>query len=869
LQHLLEKLNPQQRAAVEAVDGPLLILAGAGSGKTRVITYRIAYLIQERNVAPDSILAVTFTNKASAEMMERVDKLLEHRSLAKPLLATFHSFCVRLLRRDIEVLRIGNEGLTRDFVIYDESDQQAIVKQAMRRMGLDTKQLTPRTVLSRISWAKNHMLDPQEIYLQSSDPVQERIAHIYEIYRKELRKANALDFDDLLLEAVRVLRSSGEVKEKYNRRFRYLLIDEYQDTNRPQYELMKLLSGPEQNVCVVGDEDQSIYSWRGADIRNILEFEKDFPNAQTIRLEQNYRSTQVILEGASAVVARNLQRKGKNLWTAREGGAKIGYYEAPDGENEALFIADYIKKYMRKAGEDQDLPRVAVLYRTNSQSRLVEEALRRYGIAYTMVGGFSFYDRSEIKDLLSYLKLVQNPDDSIALSRVINTPPRGIGKTTMEILERLSLETGMSTYQAIGHAVKDQLLSTRAMMALQTFRQIIQDARALLKPGFAEKLTQDVAPEPEPIAEEAMADEPEWEDLSFDFGDLEPETSFEQIAEDSNVEFSPLELSDTRPTQQENDGFRKPGDAATLPELIRFLIDRTGYIRSLEDEGTPEAVSRIENLKELANAAQDAQQRGETLSEFLDHAALVSDTDRYNPESRVTLMSLHAAKGLEFPLVLLAGMEEGLFPHSRTLNQPNELEEERRLCYVGMTRAMDALILTRARYRRRYGNDMPESSIPSRFLEEIPPPLLEDLTRGMRPAAGAYGSRYGSSRGSSDEWSSQGHYSYEDEDQRPRPMARTGSSSSSNRPSQGSGSLDNIAQFFTSRKPTGSRPKMDIPASTGGTGFRNGQQVRHPKYGVGAVVRREGDGDDAKITVQFAQFGVKKLVEKFAQLEKV
>jgi DNA helicase-2/ATP-dependent DNA helicase PcrA len=869
LQHLLEKLNPQQRAAVEAVDGPLLILAGAGSGKTRVITYRIAYLIQERNVAPDSILAVTFTNKASAEMMERVDKLLEHRSLAKPLLATFHSFCVRLLRRDIEVLRIGNEGLTRDFVIYDESDQQAIVKQAMRRMGLDTKQLTPRTVLSRISWAKNHMLDPQEIYLQSADPTQEKIAHIYEIYRKELRKANALDFDDLLLEAVRVLRSSGEVKEKYNRRFRYLLIDEYQDTNRPQYELMKLLSGPEQNVCVVGDEDQSIYSWRGADIRNILEFEKDFPNAQTIRLEQNYRSTQVILEGASAVVARNLQRKGKNLWTAREGGAKIGYYEAPDGENEALFIADYIKKYMRKAGEDQDLPRVAVLYRTNSQSRLVEEALRRYGIAYTMVGGFSFYDRSEIKDLLSYLKLVQNPDDSIALSRVINTPPRGIGKTTMEILERLSLETGMSTYQAIGHALKDQLLSTRAMMALQTFRQIIQDARALLKPGFAEKLTQDVAPEPEPIAEEAIADEPEWEDLSFDFGDLEPETSFEQSVEESNVEFSPLELSDTRPTQQENDGFRKPGDAATLPELIRFLIDRTGYIRSLEDEGTPEAVSRIENLKELANAAQDAQQRGETLSEFLDHAALVSDTDRYNPESRVTLMSLHAAKGLEFPLVLLAGMEEGLFPHSRTLNQPNELEEERRLCYVGMTRAMDALILTRARYRRRYGNDMPESSIPSRFLEEIPPPLLEDLTRGIRPVTGGYGSRYGSSRGSSDEWSSQGHYSYEDEDQRPRPMARTGSSFSSNRPSQGSGSLDNIAQFFTSRKPTGSRPKMDIPAPTGGTGFRNGQQVRHPKYGVGAVVRREGDGDDAKITVQFAQFGVKKLVEKFAQLEKV
>ncbi len=663
MQHLLDKLNPQQRAAVESVDGPLLILAGAGSGKTRVITHRIAYLIEVRNVAPDSILAVTFTNKASAEMAERVDKLLEHRSLAKPLLATFHSFCVRLLRRDIEALRIGNEGLTRNFVIYDEADQQAIVKQAMRRMGLDTKQLTPRTVLSRISYAKNHMLDPQEIYLESTDPVAERVAHIYEIYRKELRKANALDFDDLLLEAVRVLRSSGEVRERYNRRYRYLLIDEYQDTNRPQYELMKLLAGTEHNVCVVGDEDQSIYSWRGADIRNILEFEKDFPEAKTIRLEQNYRSTQVILEGASAVVARNLQRKGKNLWTSREGGALIGYYEAPDGENEALFIADQIQKYMRKAGEEQELPRAAVLYRTNSQSRLVEEALRRYGIAYTMVGGFSFYDRSEIKDLLSYLKLVQNPDDSIALARVINTPARGIGKTTLEVLDRLSVETGMSTWAAIGHAVKEQLLPARACIALASFRRLIEDGRALLEPGFAEKLTQDVAAEPESCAPESVeADSGEWEDVGFDFGDLEPEPADVDPDEQTPplLSFDEADkpfLPATDPVAHE--GFRKPGDAATLPELIRFLIDRTGYIRSLEDEGTPESFSRIENLKELANAAQDAQQRGETLSEFLDHAALVSDTDRYNPESRVTLMSLHSAKGLEFPLVLLAGMEEG------------------------------------------------------------------------------------------------------------------------------------------------------------------------------------------------------------------
>src|ERR1700753_3423703 len=429
-------------------------------------------------------------------MAERVDKLLEHRSLAKPLLATFHSFCVRVLRRDIEALRIGNEGLTRNFVIYDEADQQAIVKQAMRRMGLDTKQLTPRTVLSRISWAKNHMLDPQEIYLQSTDPAQERIAHIYEIYRKELRKANALDFDDLLLEAVRVLRSSGEVRERYNRRFRYLLIDEYQDTNRPQYELMKLLAGSEHNVCVVGDEDQSIYSWRGADTRNILEFEKDFPEVKTIRLEQNYRSTQVILEAASAVVARNAQRKGKNLWTEREGGSRIGYYEAPDGENEALFIANYIQKYLRKAGESDEPARVAVLYRTNSQSRLVEEALRRYSIQYTMVGGFSFYERAEIKDLLSYLKLVQNPHDSIALQRVINTPVRGIGRSTLDTLERLALETGTSTWDAIGHAIRQRLLPQRALTALESFQRMINDAHALLEPGFAGKLASDLAGAP-------------------------------------------------------------------------------------------------------------------------------------------------------------------------------------------------------------------------------------------------------------------------------------------------------------------------------------------------------------------------------------
>jgi DNA helicase-2/ATP-dependent DNA helicase PcrA len=462
LQPLIDKLNPEQRAAVEATEGPLLILAGAGSGKTRVITSRIAWLIREKGVAPDSILALTFTNKAATEMGARVDRLLDHSSLAKPLLCTFHSLCVRILRRDIEALKVGNEGLTRSFAIYDENDQQGIVKQIMKRMGLDTKQLTPRTVLGKISWAKSHMIDPQEYYLASKDPNSERIAHIFQAYKGELRKNNALDFDDLLLEAVRLLKVSTEVRERYQRRYRYLLIDEYQDTNRPQYELMKLLAGERKNVCAVGDEDQSIYSWRGADIRNILEFEKDFPNARIVRLEQNYRSTQVILEAAGAVVANNLQRKGKKLWTDRQGGSLIGYYEAPDGENEALFIADRIQTFLRQANSSDNPAEAhcAVLYRTNAQSRLIEEALRRYNIRYTMVGGFSFYERAEIRDLLAYLRLIRNPHDSMALQRVINTPVRGIGKTTLETLERLALETGQSTWEALSPAIANKLIPT-------------------------------------------------------------------------------------------------------------------------------------------------------------------------------------------------------------------------------------------------------------------------------------------------------------------------------------------------------------------------------------------------------------------------
>jgi DNA helicase-2/ATP-dependent DNA helicase PcrA len=882
----LEKLNPQQREAVETTDGPVLILAGAGSGKTRVITYRIAYLIENRGVMADSILAMTFTNKAAQEMVERVDKLVGGLSVAKPVISTFHSFCVRLLRRDIEQLRIPSSvpgvppiGLTKSFVIYDESDQQQLVKSVMRRLGIDDKQTTPRSILSHISWAKNHMLDPQEVYLQSGDPKTERVAHIYEEYRKELRKANALDFDDLLLETVRLLKAVPAVRDYYNRRFQYVMIDEYQDTNRPQYELMLLLAGSHHNICAVGDEDQSIYSWRGADIRNILEFEKDFPEAKIIRLEQNYRSTQNILQAASAVVSNNLKRKGKNLWTSRQGGTKIGYYEAPDGENEALFAADYIAKYLREAVDQGENARAAVLYRTNSQSRLFEEAMRRYQLKYHVVGGFSFYERAEIKDMISYLKVIHNPDDSISLLRVINTPVRGIGKTSIEIVERAALETGLSLWGAITEAIKRQLLPQRALAAFKGFTSLIEDGRAILGGTYVERLEETAREQAETKELEAkegpsIDDDTDFspDNFSFDFG----ATDFGPAA-DSNLDgisgiASSPELVESQPDQDVEAGrlhdSRQDAGAtvANTADILKFLIDRTGYIKLLEQEDTPEAYSRIENLRELVNAAMDSRDRGETLDQFLDHAALVSDADAYDQAAQITLMTLHAAKGLEFPLVFLGGLEEGLFPHSRTFLQPDDVEEERRLCYVGMTRAMDTLILTRAVYRRRYGTDLPEASIPSRFLEEVPAGLVEELggsrRRGSATRAGApapHQQEHGSA-----------HYAYEDEDQsvswagpkQQRVPAASYSGKSYN-------SIDNIAEFFASRGKKFSLPKQPLEELKGKKGFRPGQKVRHPKYGEGTVYQREGEGEDAKITVQFPRFGLKKLVEKYAQLEGV
>ena len=898
----LDDLNPQQREAVETTEGPVLILAGAGSGKTRVITYRIAYLIEHLGVMPESILAMTFTNKAASEMAERVQKLVGSLSIAKPVISTFHSFCVRVLRRDVEALRIPSAvpgqppiGLTKNFVIYDEADQQQLVKNIMRRLGLDDKQLTPRTVQSRISWAKNHMLDPQEIYLQSADPKTEKIAHIFEEYRKELRKANAMDFDDLLLEAMRLLKAVPAVREYYNRRFQYVLIDEYQDTNRPQYELMRLLAGERHNVCAVGDEDQSIYSWRGADIRNILEFERDFPEAKIVRLEQNYRSTQNILGAASAVVANNVRRKGKNLWTSRQGGAKVGYYEAPDGENEALFAADTVNRYLQQAAERGDTARAAVLYRTNSQSRLFEEAMRRYQLKYHVVGGFSFYERAEIKDMISYLKVIQNPDDSISLLRVINTPVRGIGKTTIETIERLALETGLSLWGAIAEAIRRELLPARATAALKSFRDLIEDARAMHAGTYVDRLAESAVFGQREVIASSGGESPEVpaanieehasssvdtdfdpSNFSFDFGAGTVEASDASRQGDGGINAADVakDNSESGDSDESIEGFRAPGAAATTAELLKFLIDRTGYIKQLEDEDTPEAYSRIENLRELVNAAMDSRDRGETLDQFLDHAALVSDADQYDERAQITLMTLHAAKGLEFPLVVLAGMEEGLFPHSRTLLEPESIEEERRLCYVGMTRAMDSLILSRAVYRRRYGTDLPEASVPSRFLDEVPPEYTEELGRARRResgydrvGAGALARPAGRSPAAHSDESV--HYSYEDEDQSANwNPERLRAKTKGSRPLQSYNSIDNIAEFFASRGKKFNLPKLPVQEAKGRRGFRPGQKVKHPKYGEGTVYQREGDGEDAKITVQFPRFGLKKLVEKYAQLER-
>jgi len=777
-------LNPQQQEAVQHGEGPLLILAGAGSGKTRVITQRIAHLVTAHRVPTNAILAMTFTNKAAQEMQQRVAGLLAGNYGGTPLIATFHSFCVRLLRRDYPLI-----GGSKDFVIYADDEQMALVKGLCRQMGLDDKQFTPRTILSRISSAKNKGWTPRDLYQGAGDPRSERVASVWERYQAALRQANALDFDDLLLESERLLRESEEAGTRYGERYRFLLIDEYQDTNRPQYELMRLLTRVHQNVCVVGDEDQSIYSWRGADIRNILDFEKDYPAVKLIRLEQNYRSTRNILDAASAVVANNTERKGKTLWTEAGAGESVGYCEAPDGESEALFVADCIQRYLRR----EPLGHAAILYRTNSQSRMFEEALRRYALKYKVIGGLSFYERAEVKDLLAYLKLALNPRDSMALLRVINTPTRGIGKTTVEALEQTALEQNQTLLGAIDIVLQGQeetALAQRSLGALREFRRLVTDLTELAGAG---------------------------------------------------------------------------GHAR---DLLRYVVDRTAYVRLLEQADTPEALARIENIGELLNAAADSAERGESIAEFLDHAALVSDQDEFDAAAPVTLMTLHAAKGLEFPYVFLVGLEDGLFPHSRALNSLREMEEERRLCYVGMTRACRRLYVTHASFRRRYGAGSLEPSIPSRFLREVPLQLFEDLS--VRGGGGSLGAMSGERLPAPGET----HYVREGYSQ-VEPSGRS-------KPSYNS--VDNISAFFRRKDapaaPAVARPAPEFPSRSAGAsgsfratppstarGLKPGSRVKHQRYGTGTVLRIEGQGEDVKVTVSFPGYGLKKMVEKFASLE--
>ncbi|MCC7418628.1 MAG: DUF3553 domain-containing protein [Acidobacteria bacterium] len=763
----LDTLNPEQRDAVLHRDGPLLILAGAGSGKTRVITSRIAYLIGDGHAQPREVLAVTFTNKAAGEMRARVESLLGA-DVSGMWISTFHALCARLLRREAPAI-----GLSRDFVIYDSSDQLAVVKQALRQLRLDDGVVQPRAALSRISSAKNRMESPDAIAAASLgwNRRDEQIAKIYAYYLNALKDAGALDFDDLLLGTVDLFERSETVRRKYAGQFRYVMVDEYQDTNRPQYLLIRRLAEVHRNLCVVGDPDQSIYKWRGADLRNILDFEQDFGEAKIVKLERNYRSTQIILDAASAVISQNRNRRDKRLWTDRKGGAPIVYFRGGDELEEA----DFITRTARGALAADPEATVAILYRTNAQSRAIEDALMREGIAYRIVGGVRFYERREIKDALAYMRLVVNPHDDVSLQRVINVPARGIGKGVMEAVASVSaastvndlplLAAGLapavsanSLWARIVHGLDAGAFAPRAAASLAAFRDLIV------------KLTGMARQEPVSVA-------------------------------------------------------------------VGKLLDQSGYLQELRDERSEEADERIENLAGLVSAAREYEGREPepALVGFIDRLSLLSDADEEegSRDARVWMMTLHSAKGLEFPVVVVAGLEERLFPHARSSEDREELEEERRLCYVGMTRARAQLVLTGAARRRIFGEY--QSSEPSRFLDEIPPELVEQVAPSYSPGLqGSFG-RYDGSRGRQDGF-------------RARPYERGG----------GRGRVREEAPAWAYE---------DEDQSTG-LALQKGMRVRHAQFGVGTVLSVEALGDDTKLVVSFANVGKKTLRAKFARLER-
>lgn len=746
---LLDELNPEQRRAAETLDGPVLILAGAGTGKTRAITYRMANLIAT-SVPAESILAVTFTNKAAEEMRNRVTDLLLRAGVppGQPWVSTFHSLCARLLRREATAA-----GLPRDFAIYDDDDQVAAVKLAMTKLQIDEDELTPRNALSRISYAKNHGQDPEQVRAEAFHQEERRIADIFKSYEKALHESKALDFDDLLLRSARLLRESPATREKWQARFRYIHVDEYQDTNRVQYELMRLLTGPQQNICVVGDEDQSIYAWRGADVSILLSFSRDFPSAQVVKLERNYRSTQNILDAAGAVVANNPQRLGKSLKAEKSAGANLKYFEARDPQAEAEYVGEQLGRILSEESDQT----CAVEYRTNFQSRAFEEVFRRMGLRYRLVGGFSFYHRAEIKDALSYVRLAMHPEDDISLLRVLNLPPRGIGKTTVDALRETARVDGTPLWSAIEKTVAGGSTG-RAVAPLRAFRELVCKLQ------------------------EALAQ-------------------------------------------------REPAD------FLHAVLEETGYMDMLKDRNTPEDVARMENLEELTRAVAESIEAGEIFTDFLDAAALVSDADQYDGKPGVTLITLHSTKGLEFDHVFLTGMEEGICPHSRSINEEKGIEEERRLVYVGMTRARNSLTLTRAVYRRIFGNEQQlRASQPSRFLAEIPSELVETVRGSLAEI------------GESRRYEPDPEYSYSPDEflrrvrgvQKPAAPRRTASANSLGR--------------AAAKRGADANPML-------------GRRVRHPSYGVGTIVGVEGEDEDRRVSVSFPGRGTKKFIERYAQLE--
>lgn len=752
----LSSLNPEQQEAVKHTAGALLILAGAGSGKTRVIAHRIAHLVAEGLAESDRVLAVTFTNKAAEEMRTRVETLLG-RDCRAMWISTFHALCARLLRREAP-----NIGLSRDFVIYDSTDQQAVLKQLVKEYGLDDSTYQPRAVLSRISSAKNRMEGP-DTFAKSYNPRDREVARLYEGYQKTLKEASALDFDDLLLKVVELFNEAPAIRERYGNKFRYLMVDEYQDTNRPQYLLIKQLAGLHRNLCVVGDPDQSIYKWRGADLRNILDFEQDFPEAVVVRLERNYRSTQVILDAASAVISNNRNRKEKTLWTDRKGGAKISYFRGADELEEA----DYITRIARASISEDVNATMAVLYRTNAQSRAVEDALRQANIGYVVLGGVGFYERKEIKDALSYLKLILNPHDDLALRRIINVPARGIGKGVMDALEQVDVGMGADDMPPLlaGLAPTVATNSLWSKLVTATDRRLLNPRQVAALGAFRDLII-------------ALADTARRESVSIALGKV---------------------------------------------------LDQSGYLRDLREDHSEESEGRIENLMELVSAAREYETREPepSLGGFVDRLSLLSDVDKEQGtrDARVMMMTMHSAKGLEFPVVVIAGLEEGLFPHSRSAEDEEELEEERRLCYVGITRARSRLVLTSAARRRVFGDY--QNTRPSRFLEEIPSDLVEQEFPSYLSASAAQRSSW---------------------EYRPNPYGRGGRS--------GSRVREQVESFAYEHE------DQSIPG-----GLRTGAKVRHGQFGVGTVVSIEELNDDLKVVVRFTSVGTKTLRARYAKLE--